>query len=47
MTAYCFKCRKRVEIKDPRSVTLRNYKQATKGFCSVCGTKVYRMGKGS
>jgi hypothetical protein len=46
MEAYCFKCRKKTEIKNPQKVTLKNGKPATKGVCSVCGTTVYRIGKG-
>jgi DNA-directed RNA polymerase subunit RPC12/RpoP len=44
--AYCMKCRKKVEIKNPRSVTLKNKRPATQGVCPNCGTKVFRIGKG-
>ncbi|MCK5018967.1 MAG: hypothetical protein KAS32_18045 [Candidatus Peribacteraceae bacterium] len=44
-TAYCVKCRKKVEMKDAQSVTLKNGKPATKGICPDCGTKVFRIGK--
>ena len=43
--AYCFKDRKKVEIKNPVKVTLKNGRPATKGVCPLCGTKVYRIGK--
>ncbi|MFC1924483.1 DUF5679 domain-containing protein [Chloroflexota bacterium] len=43
--AYCMKCRKKVEIKSPTKVTLKNNRPATKGVCPVCGTKVFRIGK--
>jgi len=46
MEAYCFKCRAKREIKDPQQVTMKNGKPATKGVCPVCGTTVYRIGKG-
>ena len=46
MDAYCFKCRAKREIKNPKRVTLKNGKPATRGICSVCGTKVFRIGKG-
>ncbi len=42
--AYCVKCRKKVEIKAPEKVTLRNGKPATKGTCPNCGTKVFKIG---
>jgi len=44
-TAYCMKCRKKVEIKNPRQITLKNGRPAIQGVCSVCGTKVFRIGK--
>ena len=43
--AYCFKCRKKVEIKNPERVELKNKRPATKGVCPNCGTKVFRIGK--
>jgi len=45
MQAYCFKCRAKVEIKDPKSVTLKNGRPAVQGTCPTCGTKVFRIGK--
>ena len=43
--AYCFKDRKKVEIKNPQKVTLKNGKPAIRGVCPICGTKVFRIGK--
>ncbi len=45
MDAYCMKCRKKREIKDAKSVTMKNGRPATRGVCSVCGTTVSRIGK--
>ncbi len=45
MQAYCMKCRKKVEMKNPRAVTLKNGRPATQGTCPSCGTKVFRIGK--
>ncbi len=45
MESYCFKCRGKQEIKDPEQVTFKNGRLATQGICSVCQTKVFRMGK--
>ncbi len=42
--AYCVKCRAKREIKNPKKVTLKNGKPATKGECPNCGTKVFRIG---
>lgn len=45
ITAYCMKCRAKRKIKDPKSITHSNGKDAVTGKCSTCGTKVFRMGK--
>ncbi|MGI8915071.1 MAG: DUF5679 domain-containing protein [Chloroflexota bacterium] len=45
MEAYCVKCREKREIKDPKAVTLKNGKPATRGTCGVCGTTIMRIGK--
>ncbi len=45
VTAYCVKCRKKVEMKDPKEVTLKNGRPAAKGTCPDCATKVFRIGK--
>ncbi len=44
-TAYCMKCRKKVEIRNPRQITLKNGRPAVQGNCPVCNTKVFRIGK--
>ena len=43
--AYCIKCRKKVEIKDPKQITLKNNRPAVQGLCAVCSTRVFRIGK--
>ena len=45
MEAYCLKCRTKREIRNPLQVTLKNGRPATQGTCSVCGTKVSRIGR--
>jgi len=47
MEAYCVKCKQKREMKDPKSVTLKNGKPASKGTCPVCGTSMMRIGKAS
>jgi hypothetical protein len=42
--AYCVRCKKKVEIKDPQKVRLKNGKPATKGLCPNCSTSVFRIG---
>ena len=44
-TAYCMKCKKKVEIRNARQITLKNGRPATQGVCPGCGTKVFRIGK--
>ena len=34
---------KKLKIKDPREVTMKNGRPAIAGTCSVCGTKVFRI----
>ncbi len=43
--AYCMKDRKKVEIKNPRQIILKNKRPAIQGVCPICGTKVFRIGK--
>lgn len=43
--AYCVKCKKKIEIKNPRREKMANGKPATKGTCPSCGTKVFRIGE--
>ena len=43
--AYCVKCRKMVEIEDPRTVLLKNKSLAITGTCPISGTKVFRFVK--
>jgi len=45
MQAYCMKCRAKKEIKNPRSIVMRNKKLATYGVCPTCGMKVFSIGK--
>ena len=45
ITGYCLKDKKKVEIKDPKQITMKNGKPATTGVCPECGTKIYKIGK--
>ncbi|MCC6485673.1 MAG: hypothetical protein IT209_12570 [Armatimonadetes bacterium] len=44
MEAYCVKCKAKREVKNPQQTTMKNGKPATTGTCSVCGTKVFKIG---
>jgi Zn finger protein HypA/HybF involved in hydrogenase expression len=46
MEAYCMKCRAKREMKDTKAITMKNGKPATQGVCPICGTKMFRIGKG-
>ncbi len=43
--AYCVKCKKKVEIQNPKQVIMKNKRPATKGTCPKCRTTVFRIGK--
>ena len=45
MEAYCVKCRTKREMKDAKSITMKNGKPATQGVCPTCGTKMFRIRK--
>ncbi len=45
LEAYCVKCKQKRTIDHPQAVFTSSGTPATEGVCSVCGTKLYRMGK--
>ena len=47
MEAYCVKCKSKRSMKDEKKVTMKNGKPATQGICTVCGTKMFKIGKWS
>ncbi len=42
--AYCVKCKKKVTVKNPEKIIMKNKRPATKGTCPNCGTKVFKIG---
>jgi len=44
MEAYCVKCKEKRNMKDEKKVTMKNGKPATQGICTVCGTKMFKIG---
>jgi hypothetical protein len=42
--AYCVKCKAKREMKDAKSVTMKNGKKAMKGVCPKCGCGMYKIG---
>ena len=45
MEAYCMKCKTKREMNDPVASFNAKGSPVTIGVCSVCGTKLYRMGR--
>jgi len=45
-TGYCVKCRTKREMKNPKSITMKNGRPAIKGTCPTCKIKMFRIGKG-
>jgi DNA topoisomerase-1 len=43
--AYCVKCKTKREILDPEATFTSSGTPGTRGICSICGTKVFRMGR--
>ncbi len=41
--ARCMKCKKQVEVKDPKEVVMKNGMKAISGTCNVCSTKVFKI----
>jgi RNase P subunit RPR2 len=41
---YCMKCKTQREIKNAKQITMKNGRPATEGTCSVCGTKIFKIG---
>ena len=44
VTAYCVKCKAKREMVNPKAVTMKNGKKASKGTCPKCSTGMYRIG---
>lgn len=42
--AYCVKCKKKVEVKNPEQIQMKNGRPALKGTCPACGTGVFKIG---
>jgi len=43
MDGYCVKCRKMVEMKDPKERKTKNNRRMAQGLCPNCGTKVSKF----
>jgi Domain of unknown function (DUF5679) len=45
--AYCVKCKSKRDMKNEKQITMKNGRQALSGTCSVCDTKMFKIGGGS
>ena len=43
---YCVKCKAKRKMDDEEQMIMKNGRPATKGTCSVCGTKMFKIGGG-
>ena len=43
--AYCVKCKEKREMNGPEAVYTATGTPGTRGVCSVCGTKMFKMGR--
>ncbi len=44
MDGYCMHCKQARTMKDAKEVKMKNGKMAMSGVCSVCGTKMFKIG---
>ncbi len=44
--AYCVKCKSKRDMKNEKQMTMKNGRQAISGICTVCGTKMFKIGGG-
>lgn len=42
-TGHCMKCKEKREMKDSEQVEMKNGRQAMKGICTACGTKMFKI----
>lgn len=45
--AYCVKCKSKRDMKNEKQITMKNGRQAISGICTVCGTKMFKIGGGT
>jgi len=43
MEGYCVRCKKKVELRDPRKVAMKNDRLGMQGKCPHCGMTLYRI----
>jgi uncharacterized protein DUF5679 len=43
---YCVKCKAKRKMDGEKQIIMKNGRPATSGTCSVCGTKMFKIGGG-
>ena len=43
LDTYCMKCKKKVEMREPKEEVTRNNRPIAKGICPECGGRVARI----
>ena len=43
LEAYCVKCRSKKEMKDAKTITMKNNETAYQGVCPTCGTQMFKV----
>ena len=41
--AYCLKCKEKKEMNKVEKIITKNGRNAAKGFCPICGTKMFKF----
>jgi hypothetical protein len=44
LEAYCMKCKQKREMRKTEQITMKNGRPATRGECTTCGTKMFKVG---
>jgi hypothetical protein len=44
LEAYCMKCKQKREMKKTEQIQMKNGRPATRGECTTCGTKMFKIG---
>lgn len=42
-TGHCMKCKEKREMRETETVEMKNGRQAMRGICTVCGTKMFKI----
>ena len=43
IVGYCMKCKTKREMEDAKKTVMKNKREAAKGVCGKCGTKMFKI----